>query len=266
MLPRLTDEQSAQLQQVCDGQQLPGETTAALVSATQSELTSLALPSDLDAGAPLLQWDIDLRVAPADETELLVQHSLRLFHVSGIADVFGMKPEALLGALIELRDAYMPNPFHSWRHALMVMHKAFLIAVKTRFCRWISRADLCALLLAAVGHDVGHLGRNNTFEIRAESPLARRYNNKSPLENHHTATLFQVIARHNLLGALSREQRAYTRQLIIDMITATDMAMHQAHPIPTRSTPPHARTHASACVVAGPTRGAARSARSRPAV
>ena len=83
----------------------------------------------LRGAAPLLEWGLDLRVVPADATELLVSHALRLFHVSGVAEAFALPADALLGAVLELRDAYMPNPFHNWRHAIMVMHKVTRIHV-----------------------------------------------------------------------------------------------------------------------------------------
>jgi 3',5'-cyclic-nucleotide phosphodiesterase len=81
------------------------------------------------------------------------------------------------------------------------MHKAFLLATKTDLCRVMSHLDVLALLLAAVGHDAGHLGRSNAFEIASESPLALLYNNASPLENLHAATLLRIATRHGLFAS-----------------------------------------------------------------
>ena len=47
--------------------------------------------------------------------------------------------------------------------------------------------DQLALLLAALGHDAGHRGRTNAFEVATLSDLALRYNDASVLENHHAA-------------------------------------------------------------------------------
>lgn len=43
---------------------------------------------------------------------------------------------------------------------------------------------LGALFSAAI-HDYGHLGVNNDFLIQSGDDLALRYNDRSPMENHH---------------------------------------------------------------------------------
>ena len=48
------------------------------------------------------------------------------------------------------------------------------------------------ILVAAVSHDVGHLGVNNAFLIKSKHEIAVRYSFKSPLENMHCAVLFEV--------------------------------------------------------------------------
>ena len=93
-------------------------------------------------------------------------------------------------------EKYSSNPTPK-----QVMHKAFLLATKTDLCRVTSHLDMLALLLAAVGHDAGHLGRSNAFEVASESPLALLYNNASPLENLHAATLLRIATRHGLFAS-----------------------------------------------------------------
>ena len=47
------------------------------------------------------------------------------------------------------------------------------------------------------------------------------------LENHHCATLFQIMGKHpELLAGVTLKQRNYMRKMIIDLILSTDMAMH----------------------------------------
>ena len=179
----------------------------------------------LPGGCSLLEWRGDFREQPMGPPELLLL-TVRMLSVVGPAEGFGVSHEALVRFAAELHDAYLPNPFHSYRHGLMVLHKTFLLAAKTSLCTHLSRLDLFALMLAAVGHDVGHLGRSNAYEMAAESPLALLYNNRSVLESHHCATLFKLVTQRGLLSGLSRPQRSYVRQLVIDSITATDMALH----------------------------------------
>ena len=44
---------------------------------------------------------------------------------------------------------------------------------------------LLGALLSAVIHDFEHRGVNNDFLIQSGDDLAIRYNDKSPMENHH---------------------------------------------------------------------------------
>ena len=71
-----------------------------------------------------------------------------------------------MGAILEIRRHYYPNHFHNWRHALMVQHKTFLIVCTTKLARRLSRLDVFAVLLAALAHDAGHLGRTNAAPQR----------------------------------------------------------------------------------------------------
>ena len=48
------------------------------------------------------------------------------------------------------------------------------------------------LLLQAI-HDYEHLGLTNDYLINTEHPLALRYNDKSPMENHHAASSFAAF-------------------------------------------------------------------------
>jgi len=58
--------------------------------------------------------------------------------------------------------------------------------------------------------------------------LATRYNDISVLENHHAATLFEILALPgcNILESLNSDDMRQVRRLIIPMILATDMAKH----------------------------------------
>ena len=46
---------------------------------------------------------------------------------------------------------------------------------------------------AQVVHDYGHVGLTNDFLAATSNPLALRYNDHSPLENHHCAAAFKAL-------------------------------------------------------------------------
>jgi len=196
---------------------------------TPSLLYSFTCPAHFDAGGnecSLLEWHADF-VSLADDDPSLLLLLVRNFHALGLTSAFGISSASLVQFLVQLRARYVNTPFHNWRHAVMVAHKVCLVMFKSSLHLYVSKLDFLALLLAALGHDAGHLGRTNSYEVGSESALAITYNNKSVLENHHCAMLHRVLAScPELLGAMTGRQRAYLRKMIIEVILATDMAVH----------------------------------------
>lgn len=88
--------------------------------------------------------------------------------------------------------------------------------------------DYLALIFSALMHDVNHTGKNNTYEINTFSKLAIQYNDKSVLEQHHSAVTYQILSQEdsNIFEKLSIKQFKKVRKKVIGNILATDMAFH----------------------------------------
>lgn len=82
--------------------------------------------------------------------------------------------------------------------------------------------EALTLLVAAIGHDVGHPGVNNLFLQTLNAPLAQLYNDRSVLESFHCAAYSQILRRYWPAAF----QSAPMRKLMIDIILATDMGSH----------------------------------------
>ena len=52
----------------------------------------------------------------------------------------------------------------------MVTHKAWLVMLKSSVHKYLSKLDFLVLILATIGHDAGHLGRTNAYEVRVQPP------------------------------------------------------------------------------------------------
>lgn len=91
-----------------------------------------------------------------------------------------------------------------------------------------SMLDILSILIAALGHDIGHPGFTNNFQINSSSDMALTYNDISCLENYHTARLFRLVRMdaNNIFEKLSVVDYKSLRKRIISMILATDMANH----------------------------------------
>ena len=88
--------------------------------------------------------------------------------------------------------------------------------------------DLLGILIAALGHDLGHPGLTNPFHINSSSELAITYNDVSCLENFHTSKLFRTIRNPetDIFEKLSVQDYKTIRKRMIGNILSTDMANH----------------------------------------
>lgn len=121
-----------------------------------------------------------------------------------------------------------PNPFHNGAHASVVCHFTHWLARHGRAWAGTPSWQRVATDVAALAHDVGHFGRNNAFCSNSQHPLALIYNDRSILENMHTATCFSIMRRSdsNIMGSLPGDQWKQFREHVVDLILATDMTNH----------------------------------------
>ena len=149
--------------------------------------------------------------------------------------------DRLTDFLLTSRAAYNEQiPYHNFRHVVDVLQAVFVMLVqlgtlppypgsiippeslnKAGLASLIRPADALILMIAAIGHDVGHPGVNNAFLVKLRAPLAQVYNDKSVLESFHCAAFSQVLRRH-----WPETQDLDLRKLMIDTILATDMGLH----------------------------------------
>ena len=132
--------------------------------------------------------------------------------------------------------------YHNFRHASDVLQSVFYFLVqigtlppypvgstppplsekKSPIAKLLSSFEGMTLLIAAIGHDVGHPGVNNMFLVKLNAPLAQLYNDQSVLEAFHCAAYSQILRRH-WPAAFNNKS---LRKLMISTILATDMGVH----------------------------------------
>ena len=125
---------------------------------------------------------------------------------------------------------YNPEvPYHNSTHAADVLQTTIVYLREAGFLNWMATHEVLAMLMAVVGHDVGHPGRNNGFHVRNGTPVALRYNDKAVLENMHCALMFEMMRDDesiDVLRGLAEEDRRKIRGLVISLVCVTDMAEH----------------------------------------
>lgn len=177
-------------------------------------------------------WNFDtFAYAEQSPTAPLVFVGFSLFHHSKLSQAFRFEDAKLLAFLAKLDANYPDNPFHSSLHGCDVAQTMNYMLTQTglrdHVCRWHHLAGL----IAALAHDVGHIGLTNQYLKETHHELALTYSYVSPLENMHVSRLFGILAQpdSNFLDLLSRSRLLELRSMIISMVLATDMAYHGLH-------------------------------------
>nr|XP_025148057.1 high affinity cGMP-specific 3',5'-cyclic phosphodiesterase 9A isoform X3 [Bubalus bubalis] len=151
-----------------------------------------------------------------------------MYHDLGLVRDFSINPITLKRWLLCVQENYRNNPFHNFRHCFCVAQMMYSMIWCCRLQEKFSQMDILVLMTAAICHDLDHPGYNNTYQINARTELAVRYNDISPLENHHCAVAFQILNQPecNIFSNVSPEGFKQIRQGMITLILATDMARH----------------------------------------
>jgi len=135
--------------------------------------------------------------------------------------------------LFAVRAIYhAPNPYHNYIHAIDVLQASYSFLVSmglappfdfllehdgddavwrrgsssyedtpegraTRKVKELIRPqEVLCVMIAAVGHDIGHPGLSNAFMKNAKTPLSQLYDDKSVLENMHCTLVVQLLRKH----------------------------------------------------------------------
>ncbi|MCJ8732479.1 hypothetical protein PDJAM_G00211810 [Pangasius djambal] len=141
---------------------------------------------------------------------------------------FNIELDVLQHFLYEVYKRYNNIPFHNFKHCFCVTQMMYGLIWLTDLRAKIDSIDLLIMLTSAVCHDLDHTGYNNAYQINARTELALRYNDISPLENHHCAVAFEILEKteSNIFRNLTTDQYKRIREGIIKCILATDMSRH----------------------------------------
>lgn len=148
----------------------------------------------------------------------------------------------LAAFLFYIRDSYhSENPFHNFRHAVDVLQATnhFLKRIATpdslsahKFPLQFTFSEQFALLLAALGHDMGHPAVTNKVLSESHSTIAELFHDESVLENFHQSEFRNACSAFlhiNGKHILSDETWNRMNLLIKSSILATDMAKHDEY-------------------------------------
>jgi hypothetical protein len=154
-----------------------------------------------------------------------------------ILDAFGLYSDDIISTekldpfLVALSNQYLHSTlYHNSMHGADVTQSVclyFLNSNAEEVCQSLV-LDLLGILIASLGHDLGHPGFTNPFHINSSSELALTYNDYSCLENFHASSLFKTIRnpKYDIFEKLQVPDYKTIRKRMIADILATDMANH----------------------------------------
>jgi high affinity cGMP-specific 3',5'-cyclic phosphodiesterase 9 len=174
---------------------------------------------------------LEYNVFPIKESnreDLLFALLLTMFKELELIETFRIPSASLYRFLLMLSRRYRDVPFHNFYHAFNVTQTLYHLMIKNNVHKVLEPIEVLALLIAALCHDCDHPGLNNDFQKKAQTHIARLYNNTSVLENHHCMQASYLLSRPecNILVNLTPEDEEQVRQLITMCILATDLALH----------------------------------------
>lgn len=133
--------------------------------------------------------------------------------------------------LREISIRYQKTSYHNERHAGTVAHLNVWLLRNTAFWDPLTPCQKLAVVVAALVHDVGHFGVNNSMLVNSSHPLSVTYNDRAVLENFHLSVAFRTMLFYsdgaaNILEQLTVEEYKAERAAIIELVLETDMASH----------------------------------------
>ena len=155
-----------------------------------------------------------------------------------IIETFGLKNDKIINVnklepfLNLVSSQYLPTTlYHNNIHGADVCQSVSLYFLNSNAEKILQTTvlDLLSIIIASLGHDLGHPGLNNNFHINARTELALTYNDSSCLENFHCSKLFNILKKDevNIFDVLNTNDFKDIRKRMISEILATDMFYHK---------------------------------------
>lgn len=161
--------------------------------------------------------------------ESLKEGILAMYTKVDLQGKLGISSDLLLEYISAVSKKYNDVAFHNFTHVFDVTQMLYTLVTKSGLHTKLSDAQLVGLFLAAPSHDLDHPGLSNTYQVNAGTDLAKKYNNTSVLESHHTDLCLALVDELKLLQNCSTEKAEMIKATIKTAILGTDMAKHKSY-------------------------------------
>ena len=105
----------------------------------------------------------------------------------------------LANFLNKLQEGYYESKkFRNANHIVDCVHATHFFLKPAGIAQDLAQTDISIAFIAAFIHDYEHPGVTNQFLVRVKHPIAIRYSDKAPLENHHVAAAYNLMQNEEL--------------------------------------------------------------------
>ena len=199
------------------------------VKAANGSRFLLAMHGQASRYGTAMDFDLTLPILSIRSRLELEELMASIFQWEGSARKVGVKQDTLRLFTHRVAQHYRANPYHSFNHAVDACNTMGWFVTRPVFHKHLSEWERFLLLVAALVHDVDHPGHDNQWEIKTRSPLARRYNNVSVLENNSVDMTNALLddPAVNIFADLGGKAEQDARKKIAMLVLATDFSRHQ---------------------------------------
>ncbi|KAG5509173.1 hypothetical protein JKF63_06182 [Porcisia hertigi] len=155
----------------------------------------------------------------------------KLLWDTGLPEKFGCQEQTLLNFILQCRRRYRHVPYHNFYHVVDVCQTLHTYLYAGKASELLTELECYVLLVTALVHDLDHMGLNNSFYLKTDSPLgilSSASGNNSVLEVHHCNLAIEILSdpTADVFEGLSEADVTFAYRALIDCVLATDMAKH----------------------------------------
>ncbi|OQS07397.1 hypothetical protein THRCLA_00592 [Thraustotheca clavata] len=190
----------------------------------EKEVLSTEAPEDA-----FTDWNWNVFELASSSMQLAFVHRLSgFFNMHG---AFGLSLEEIGPFYNDVHEGYLERNthvarrYHTFLHAVDVMQSVGVFLHGFQGQKVLSSLTSSALLIAALCHDIGHVGLTNQFLVKSGHPLTLEYRNPV-LESMHTARTLLLIKKHGFLKNLETKEALRISKTIARCIMYTDVSIH----------------------------------------
>ena len=202
-------------------------------SERQSILDALAILNsspEIDVTSP--SFDLFLVRAKAENaSDMGCAVVLKVFQQTGFLDLFQVDTEVFLNFICQCRRQYRKVPYHNFFHVVDACQTIYTFLFRGGIRELLSDWECFTLLVTSIVHDLDHMGVNNSFHLKTDSPLgilSSATGNTSVLEVHHCNLAIDILLdpTSNVFSGMDDVTRSASVKSMIECVLATDMARH----------------------------------------